>query len=667
MQISQKDKSLILLVMAALAVLWVLYSLLSYLFFNATFSHSDVSKIAAKDQASEQWFNLSRPLEQSDLKGRLVLLDFWTYSCVSCMEILPEIQKLEQRFGNKLLVISVHSAKFDNDKDANSIKKAILRHNITSPVINDSSLRIWNSFAVKSWPTLVLISPRGSIYKTYSDKINMAKVKKDIKHLTSKYKYEINRDPLPVALERDNIVNTILNSPTKIKYISDFSYKSYNAPALAISNSGKNNIVISSLKGDIILKIGSNREGFEDGTFDSASFNYPQGLLYSSGKLYVADTNNHALRMIDFKDGVVSTIIGSGQKGKTIGGKSEALDANSIDLSSPTDLEFFPDRDNIVIANSGTHQILSYNIKKNIVLAIAGDGSNGFADGKYPNNSLSQTSDMAVFGKKLYFVDAQGSSLRALGEGDEVTTLIGGAGKFGHKNGDKGEALMQHPLGLTVDDTGAYIVDSYNNVIRKYDFSSKKIHDVVGAKKSGDKLGRGSATEFDEPQGIVSVLDSFYLADTNNNRILQISRRNFEAQLLDILPPLKLQKEGFLQYLPNLQKSDAAMVKADAELLLKINLNSGWKINEMGPSFINLLELVKENQANLVATFDWHSVQGLELKLPKLNPKKDYVLQGVIYYCQDKKNALCYVKSYQQKVVADGSEKNDKIELKLAY
>ena len=660
MKLNHKDKSLLLFISAAIIILWGIFSLFSHFFSSATFSTSAASKILT--QENNQWFNVSRPLEITDLKDRIILLDFWTYACVNCIQSIPEIKKLEQQFGSKLLVIGVHSGKFDNEKNPAAIKKAILKYDITHPVVNDPDLKIWNNFEVQAWPTFVLINPRGNVVKTYIGENEVEKIKKDLKKLIKKYKYKIDRAPLPIMLEKHNIIGNVLDFPTKLEYAANFSYKSRHLPAIFISNSSQNNVIVTSLTGDIILKIGSGQEGFEDGSFDAASFRSPKGLLYHNEKLYVADNGNHALRVVDFKEGKISTLVGSGQRGEVID-SNEILEATNINLASPSDIEFFPNKETIAIANSGTHQILAYSLKNQTVSILAGNGSEGIDDGKYPENSLAQTADMSAFNHKLYFVDSESSSLRVLDETGDIKTLIGkDLFKFGRENGGKEKALMQHPLGLMVDDTGAYISDSFNHVIRKYDFSSAQIRDLVGGKIRGEKIGK--ETQFDEPEGIVAVLDRLYIADSNNNRIVVVKRGGLDSELLDVMPPLKLPREGFLQYLPNLQKSEDVKVKSEAEILLKINLKTGWKINESGPSFINLLEIIKDDQANLVASFDWHAIKTKEMKLPKLDSKKNYLLQGVIYYCEDKQNSLCYVKSYEQKVVAS-DEKNVLIGLEL--
>jgi thiol-disulfide isomerase/thioredoxin len=666
MKLSQKDKSLLLFIVAVLIILWGAFTFVSHFFFSATYRSSDIAKLV--NSKDKKWFNVSRPLEISDLKERIILLDFWTYDCVNCISAFTEIKKLENQFGSKLTVIGVHSGKFENQKDPAEIKKAILKFDIEHPIINDSDLKIWNQFKVKSWPTFILINPNGNIVKTYIGENELPKVKRDLKKLISKYKFEVNREPMPTLLEKHDMIGNVLNFPTKLEYAADFLYKTRHLPVIFIANTGQHNIIISSLSGEIIAKVGSGKEGFQDGTFDVANFSFPQGLLYDSGKLYVADRGNHAIREINFKEGKVSTLIGSSQRGEVIESGGEFLEAKNVNLSSPVDIEFFPNHENIVIANSGTNQILSYNLKKKTVSILAGNGSEGMDDGKYPENSLAQTADMSASNRKLYFVDSQSSSLRVLDESGNVKTLIGkDLAKFGHENGEKSRALMQHPLGLMVDDTGAYISDSFNHVIRKYDFSSSQIRDFIGGRKHGNGVGTSANTQFNEPEGIIAVLDRFYVSDSNNNRILAIGRGSLNSELLDVMPPLRLPKEGFLQYLPNLQKAEEIDVKSDAEVVIKIDLKKGWKINESGPSFINLLELVDDDKANMVASFDWRTVSTKEIKLPKLKDGKYYMLQGTIYFCEDKKNSLCYIKSYEQRIEADSGEEKSQIEIKLGY
>src|SRR5207244_3715407 len=109
------------------------------------------------------WLNTAGPIRLRDLRGKIVVLDFWTLCCINCMHTLPDLTKLEKKYPNQLVVIGVHTAKFENERDTESIRKAVLRYEITHPVVNDAAMRIWRTYEVQSWPTLYLIDPEGYI------------------------------------------------------------------------------------------------------------------------------------------------------------------------------------------------------------------------------------------------------------------------------------------------------------------------------------------------------------------------------------------------------------------------------------------------------------------------------------------------------------------------
>src|ERR1051325_9866490 len=109
------------------------------------------------------WLNTDAPLSLTALRGKVVLLDFWTYGCVNCMHVIPDLKRLEEKYARQLVVIGVHSAKFENEKETENIRRIVLRYGIEHPVVNDADFRIWNAYAVRAWPTLVLIDPAGYV------------------------------------------------------------------------------------------------------------------------------------------------------------------------------------------------------------------------------------------------------------------------------------------------------------------------------------------------------------------------------------------------------------------------------------------------------------------------------------------------------------------------
>ena len=110
-----------------------------------------------------EWLNTDQPLAlDGNLKGHVVVLDFWTYCCINCMHILPDLEYLEQKYADQpVMVIGVHSAKFETEREAENIRQAIQRYRIHHPVIVDQDFAVWNSFGASAWPTFAIIDSSG--------------------------------------------------------------------------------------------------------------------------------------------------------------------------------------------------------------------------------------------------------------------------------------------------------------------------------------------------------------------------------------------------------------------------------------------------------------------------------------------------------------------------
>lgn len=586
------------------------------------------------------WLNTSRALTPEDFKGRIILIDFWTFCCINCMHVIPDLKYLEDKFGDDLTVVGVHSAKFQNERDTENIRSAILRYDIHHAVVNDFDFSIWKKFGVRAWPTFVLINPQGTIENVYSGEGNRAEVEEDVEKLRERYAGKFVTAKLPIALEKDKKPATALSFPGKLDYIAEKKW-------LVVSDSGHQQIVLMTPEGKIIETIGSGKTGRKDGDFAAAEFNTPQGVLYQDNKIYIADTNNHTLRVADLSARTVTTLAGTGKQGYDRTAHNAA--ALSTPLASPWDLAFYPDDKHIAIAMAGTHQLWSYDIEKKTVSVLAGNGRESIDDGRYPFNSLSQPSGLAVHNGKLYFVDSETSSLRVFEDG-KIKTLIGtGLFDFGYKEGKQGEALMQHALGVFADDSGVYVADSYNHSIRRYDPTTSILSNFVGHGERGKDDGALAKAEFNEPNDLLKIGEKFYVADTNNNAIRVIESGKVST--------LKIGKQeagnlvSFATDLPNLEKI-APMDIADTATVV-IALQKGWKINDDAPSSLTLFDAKKKP----VKTFGLESIKKRSLALPKL-AEGAYHLQGTLYYCEEKEGAQCLIKSFDAllNVTADGQK-----------
>lgn len=597
-------------------------------------SHAKPYPLTAAHQAfggDFAWLNTSRPLQPEDLQGRVILLDFWTFCCINCMHIVPDLQYLEQKFGDKLTVIGVHSAKFQNEKDTQNIRNAMLRYGIHHPVVNDAEFKIWQKFGVRAWPTLILIRPDGRIANVYSGEGHREELEEDIRELIEESKGRLETKPLPIKLETVSTETpSLLRFPGKLEYAADRGL-------LFISDSGHHRIIGATPEGEVRYVIGSGKEGNRDGSFAEAQFHSPQGMAYRAGVLYVADTENHTLRAVDLAASTVRTIAGTGQHGYQRGAKNAA--GLSTPLASPWDLAFYPDGEHLTIAMAGTHQLWTYDLKQKTVSVLAGNGRESIDDGAYPLNSLSQPSGLAVDGDALYFVDSETSSLRVL-EGGEIRTLIGtGLFDFGFADGEKGEALLQHALGVAVEKPGQslLIADSYNHSIRRYDIRAKTISTLIGNGKRG---------QLDEPNDMLLIGDVLFIADTNHHQLRRFSGGKLETVALEQKVEVKRQPEASL---PNL-KASSGPIKAAG---VGIALQPGWKINAQAPSS---LAVFAEGREEPVRVFDQEyliSRGSSQFFLVELLPGQ-YLLQGTLYFCKDAPNAPCLVQSVSQPLIYDG-------------
>jgi len=589
------------------------------------------------------WLNTQRELKPEDLKGRIILLDFWTFCCINCIHIMPDLKYLEEKFGHDLTVIGVHSAKFKNEQDTDNIRSAILRYGLEHPVVNDFDFTIWKRFGVRAWPTLVLINPQGIIEEVYSGEGNRDAIEKDVEALRKKYAGTFVNTALPMALEKDKAPRSVLSFPGKMT-TGLLVPSDKPITVLYVSDSGNNRVlVVTPYTSEILYEIGSGKAGNKDGDFKTAQFRNPQGLAIKGHTLYVADTDNHTIRAIDLLTQTVSTIAGTGVQGYERSVKSAP--AIRTALASPWDVALYPDDKHLAIAMAGTHQLWSYDIEQKTVSVIAGNGRESIDDGAYPYNSLSQPSGLSVYENKLYFVDSETSSLRVL-ENGEIRTLIGtGLFDFGFKDGKQGSALMQHAIGVHADETGVYIADSYNHSIRCYDPKTGELSTYSGDGKRGNETGKLAATRYNEPNDVERIMDTLYVADTNNNRILKLEKG--AATMLDIMP-LEMEAVAFSEDLPNATPLASAQASTQGSSV-QLKLDKGWKINHEAPSFMALFEKTG-NQWETVKSYTREELEKRQVTLPALTADKEYRLQGTFYYCEDKAGALCLIRSVDSPV-----------------
>ncbi|MCI0702596.1 MAG: redoxin domain-containing protein [Planctomycetia bacterium] len=503
-------------------------------------------KVAAPElDGGIAWLNTGGPLSlKKDLKGKFVLLDFWTLCCINCIHILPDLAKLEKKYANELVVIGVHSPKFDNEKETASIRKAILRYQIEHPVVNDADHKIWDRYEISAWPTWVLIDPEGNVVGYTEGEGNFELLDIILTKMIEDHKKNKTLNEKPIRFDLAKFReggDTPLYFPGKV--VADEKGK-----RLFIADSTHHRIVITDLDGKMLAVAGSGTPGNVDGAFDKAQFDDPQGMAFNGDLLYVADRKNHTIRQLDLKTNRVTTIAGTGEQADPDNRRpARPMPATEFGLNSPWDLHL--DGNQLYIAMAGHHQIWLLDLKEKTVMLFAGSGRENIGDGALQKAMFAQPSGLTSDGKYLYVADCEVSALRRVPFDPEgqVETLVGrGLFVFGDVDGPgqipddplglKGEARIQHALGVVYVDGKLYVADTYNSKIKVFDLKKGELTTLVG----GNPIGWAGPTTFNEPAGISYANGKLYVADTNAHRIRVVdlaTKAVTTLQLKGVNPP----------------------------------------------------------------------------------------------------------------------------------
>ena len=540
-----------------------------------------------------EWYNCAEPISINELRGKVVLLDFWTYCCINCMHVLPDLKFLEQKYRNELVVIGVHAAKFDNEKVGENIREAILRYEIEHPVVNDANMTIARKYGFRSWPTLILIDPEGNYVGQQPGEGNRELFDAVIGKMVAYHRAKGTLDETPVQfnLERHAAEPTPLRFPGKI--LADEPGK-----RLFISDSNHNRIVVTDLEGKLQDVIGSGQIGRQDGAFEAATFDHPQGMVLVGSTLYVADTENHMLRIVDLEKRTVSTLAGTGEQAHMRFARNDATFPNGgflreTPLNSPWDLYHL--NGTLYVAMAGPHQLWSHKLGTNGLEVLAGSGREDIIDAEMAEAALAQPSGITSDGKVLYHVDSEGSAVRTdvLDGKGSVTTLVGphdlprGASlfEFADIDGVGDEARLQHPIGLTYHAGKLFVTDTYNHKIKLVDIKERSCTTWLGSGKRGKSL---DPVELSEPAGVTVAGNSLYIADTNNHRILVTDLATKATREL-VIEGLKAPAPPQIQTSEEPAEGDVVLLPAvtaagkELKVTVQFELPLEFKLNQLAP------------------------------------------------------------------------------------
>ncbi|MET9391760.1 NHL domain-containing thioredoxin family protein [Streptomyces sp. NPDC006624] len=447
------------------------------------------------------WINTGgRELGLADLRGRIVIVDFWTFCCVNCLHVLDELRELEEKHRDTVVVIGVHSPKFVHEAEHRAVVDAVERYGVEHPVLDDPELATWKQYAVRAWPTLVVIDPEGYVVAQHAGEGHVHAIERLVAELEEEHaaKGTLRRGDGPyVAPEPEP---TVLRFPGKAVVLPGGTF--------LVSDTTRHQLV--ELAGDgesVVRRIGSGARGFADGDASTAAFNEPQGLaLLDDGSVVVADTVNHALRRLDLATGAVTTLAGTGRQWWQ--GSPASGPAREVDLSSPWDVAWWQGR--VWIAMAGVHQLWAYDPQDGTVAVAAGTTNEGLVDGPGAEAWFAQPSGLAATPERLWLADSETSALRWVEPDGSVHTAVGtGLFDFGHRDGAAEQALLQHPLGVTaLPDGSVAVADTYNHALRRYDPATGEVTTL--------------ATDLREPSDAVLVDGDIVVVESARHRLTRL-------------------------------------------------------------------------------------------------------------------------------------------------
>jgi thiol-disulfide isomerase/thioredoxin len=496
-----------------------------------TTSPTRLPKVRASELVGRGWLNTGgRDVALADLRGKIVLLDFWTFCCINCLHVLDELRELEEQHRDVLVIIGVHSPKFVHEADPDALAAAVERYEVHHPVLDDPELVTWSAYTARAWPTLVVVDPEGYVVAQMAGEGHQSNVARLVADLVAEHeaKGTLHRGDGPYVPPEPTAGT--LRFPAKAVALPDGT--------LLVADAGHHSLALLDADGETLLRrIGSGERGLVDGGPDAARFSEPNGLAVlpadvaeaAGYDVLVADTVNHALRGVRLADGHVTTVAGTGAQylvgdptvpsplpgrpdlWRTDGAPRPGTD---VPLSSPWDVTWSPQTGTALVAMAGDHQLWAFDPRTGAVEPVAGTMNEGLVDGDPREAWFAQTSGVALApGGRVWLADSEVSALRWIDPGDRGDAAAAGAGPadawaaatvgtavgaglfdFGHRDGAADQALLQHPLGVAVLPDGSVVVaDTYNGAVRRW---------APGADGGPGEVST-LATGLAEPSGIV--------------------------------------------------------------------------------------------------------------------------------------------------------------------
>lgn len=412
-------------------------------------------RVRAPELLGRGWLNTAGELSLRDLRGRFVLLDFWTFCCINCLHVLDELRPVEETYAEELVVIGVHSPKFVHEADPVALAAAVERYGVHHPVLDDPDLVTWQAYTARAWPTLVLVDPEGYVVAQYAGEGHAHAIDALLAELVPQHRERGTLQPGDSPYVAPEVEATDLRFPA-----AAVPLPGGDGGGVLVADAGHDEVVVLDAEGAVVRRIGGFRE--------------PNGVCLLPAEVaaevgydaVVADTVGHRVWGLEIATGATRVLAGDG---------TQWMQGDSLErLSSPWDVAWWQER--IWIAMAGLHQLWTLDPHTGEVAVAAGTTNEGLLDGPLAEAWFAQTSRLAPDGDRLWIADSETSALRYLQDGAVHTVVGSGLFDFGFRDGPVDQALFQHPLGVTVLPDGSVAVcDTYNGAVRRVDVAAGEV------------------------------------------------------------------------------------------------------------------------------------------------------------------------------------------------
>lgn len=462
--------------------------------------------------ASVAWVNMRAPLTLEALRGRIVLVYFWTYSNIHCIQALADLKFLESKYRDELALVGVHAPKFPQERIATNVVRAINRNYVRHPVASDADFQWWQLYGADAWPTYVVIDAAGRIAGRFTGEGRRAELEALVARLAAEIEHDAEPPPALQTTSRPE-PKTALRFPGKVLATADRLY---------VSDTGHNRVLECTHEGRVLRQFGSGNTGFWDGRGTDAGFCEPQGLALAGTSLFVADTGNHAVRRVTLSSGETQTFLGTGVQGRA---RADATDPLTVPLSSPWEL--LANADRLYVTLAGQHQIGMLDLGKLAYSVFAGSGREGLVDGAVADAGFAKPLGIAQHAQTIYVADADSSSLRAIKLFDRSVRTVAGRGlhDFGDAVGPTpGDLVLQHPSALALEPqlSELWIADAFNGSLKML------------ALRGGASRAWAGEYRFHEPGGISIAAGRVFVANTNAHEVVRIELRDGSAHRVPV-------------------------------------------------------------------------------------------------------------------------------------